>query len=237
MASNTQRFLRAFRSIEQHLRKAAGEGRDLGMTDLISDASKRDRTIRHFVDELHKFRQLRNVLVHGDIDGHEIAEPSGPAVAEIERIRALLSRPPRVSSLQKREVLTASGTDPVGPVVRAMVDRSYSQVPVYDRKHFLGLLTLHTVARFLGEHLDKVVRELRESPVRDVLDCAECPDTHTFIPTNTTLTDVLHKFETSDRQGRRLDALLITKGGGPDEKLLGIITVWDLPRINERLSI
>jgi CBS domain-containing protein len=235
METNSGRFLKAFRSIEQHLRKVAGSVRDAGVPELIGEATRRDPSIaRHEVD-LHKFRKLRNVLVHGDIDGTEIAWPSDLAVERIERVKTLLTSPPRVVSVFRGKVLSGKGDDPVGPAIRSMMEQTYSQMPVYDGKRFLGLLTMETVARFLGEHLDKTVRDLRLTPLREVLNCTECEDAHIFIPAKMRLTEVLMKFEESDRQGKRIQAMLITREGGPDEKLIGIITIWDIPRIHERL--
>jgi len=235
MESNSGRFLKAFRSIEQHLRKVAGGGRDLGVLELISDATRRDPSIARHESDIHKFRRLRNILVHGDIEGAEIAWPSDLAVERIERVKSLLTSPPRVVSVFRSKVLTGRGDDPVGPSIRSMMEQTYSQIPVYDGKQFLGLLTMETVARFLGQHLDETVRDLRLTPLREVLECAECEDAHAFIPANARLTEVLTKFEESDRKGRRIQAMLITRDGGPNEKLIGIITVWDIPGIHERL--
>ena len=235
METNSGRFLKAFRSIEQHLRKVAGGGRDVGIVEIMNDATRRDPSIARHEDDIHKFRKLRNILVHGDIEGTEIAWPSDLAVERIERVKSLLTSPPRVVSVFRGKVLTGKGDDPVGPSIRAMMEHTFSQIPVYDGKRFVGLLTMETVARFLAEHLDETIRDLRLTPVRDVLKCAECQDSHIFIPAKTRLTEVLAKFEKSDRKGKRIQAMLITRDGGPDEKLIGIITVWDIPRIHERL--
>jgi CBS domain-containing protein len=235
METNSARFLRAFRSIEQHLRKAAGTGRDLGLPELITEAARRDTSIARHADDIHKFRKLRNVLIHGDIDGTEIAWPSDPAVERIERVNSILSSPPRVLSVFRSKVLTGKGDDPVGPSIRSMIEHTYSQIPVYDHKRFLGLLTMETVARFLAEHLDETIRALRLTPLREVLKCAECRDDYDFVPARTRLTEVLDRFEESDRRGKRIQAILITRKGDPHEKLIGIITVWDIPRIYEYL--
>ncbi len=235
METNSGRFLKAFRSIEQHLRKVAGGGRDSGIIEIMSEATRRDPSIARHEDDLHKFRKLRNILIHGDIDGTEIAWPSDLAVERIERVKSLLMSPPRVVSVFRSKVLTGKGDGPVGPTIRSMMEESYSQLPVYDGKHFLGLLTMETVARFMGKHLDETVRDLRLTPLREVLECAECEDAHVFIPARTRLTEVLAKFEESDKQGKRIQALLITREGDPNEKLTGIITVWDIPGIHERL--
>jgi hypothetical protein len=52
-------------------------------------------------------------------------------------------------------------------------------------------------------------------------------------PNSTTIR--VHFYLKASRQGRRIQAMLITKEGGPDEKLIGIITVWGIPGIHERL--
>ncbi len=235
METNSSRFLKAFRSIEQHLRKVAGTGRDMGMPELINEATRRDPSIARHEGDLHKFRKLRNVLVHGDIDGTEIAWPSDLAVERIERVRSLLTSPPRVASVFRGKVLTGKGSDPVGPAIRSMMEHGYSQMPIYEGKQCLGLLTMETVARFLGEHQDETVGDLRLAPLKEVLKCEDCEEAHVFVPGRTRLTEVLARFEESDRRGKRIRAMLITKEGTPGEKLMGIITVWDIPKIHEHL--
>ena len=43
-------------------------------------------------------------------------------------------------------------------------------------------------------------------------------------------------FEEAIEKGRRLGALVITKSGKKDELPIGIITAWDLPRIDQYIE-
>jgi len=51
-----------------------------------------------------------------------------------------------------------------------------------------------------------------------------------------TLHDALWEFESHQRQGRRLDAILLSRNAQPDQELIGIITPRDLPQIVMQLE-
>lgn len=59
----------------------------------------------------------------------------------------------------------------------------------------------------------------------------EDPDNFKFVSKNMTLFKVLDFFDNYEKQGKRLDALLITETGNQNEKILGIITISDLPKL------
>lgn len=131
-----------------------------------------------------------------------------------------------------------NSAEPIARAVEIMYGQSFSQLPIYNGSAFAGLLTSDTVARWLGACVNDDVFSLMETLVQEVLQYSETTDGTNvqFISRNTTLFDVLELFQTFEHQGRRLEAILITHNGKPDEKALGIITVWDLHTIYKALS-
>jgi len=53
---------------------------------------------------------------------------------------------------------------------------------------------------------------------------------------DSTLFEALERFQDFERRGKKLEAVLITQNGKLSETLLGIITIWDLPKIYEALE-
>jgi hypothetical protein len=96
-----------------------------------------------------------------------------------------------------------------------MFEQSFSQMPVYDGAIFVGLLTANTVARWLGASVAEDIFSLSETPVSDVLGYTEDKDNFSFLRRDSTLFEVLEKFQTFEREGKRLEAILITQNGKP----------------------
>lgn len=75
-----------------------------------------------------------------------------------------------------------------------------------------------------------------EETVADVMPHNENPNNVRLISRNCTLYDVLDYFDQANEKGRRLDALIVSNSGRNDERPLGIITVFDLPKLYEAIT-
>lgn len=69
-----------------------------------------------------------------------------------------------------------------------------------------------------------------ETSLKNVLPFEE-GDNYKFIGSTTSVYEAVDIFKRHIGKGRRLEALLITRNGNPSEKLLGIITAWDILEI------
>jgi predicted transcriptional regulator len=234
---NSQRFLNAFNSIERHLHKLVKKEKVTSFYSLVDSAGESNAAVRHFKTDLKEYADLRNAIVHERTDEHVIAEPNDEAVAHLERIAFLLLDPPKVLPDFQSQVRTLAITDPIANAVKVMYEQSFSQMPIYDAKTFSGLLTTNTVARWLGDNVQTGIVSLNDTLVAHVFNnYTENKDNFSFLARDSTLFDVMEKFQKYQKGGKRLEAMLITDSGKLSEKLLGIITIWDLPRIQEKLG-
>lgn len=233
---NSGRFLDAFRAIERSLRKRTGRGKEQGFYSLVDLAADFDAAVRYYRDDLKEFADLRNAIVHERGDGRVIAEPNAWAVARIERIASSLTDPPKVIPLFQLPVCTLGPLDSLARAVRVMLVESFSQIPIYHGERFRGLLTANTIARWLGTQVDQDIFSLAETQLEEVLTFTEDKNHCTFLGREASLFDALARFHTSAAAGVDLEAILITHSGAPTQKPLGIITIWDLPRIHQELK-
>jgi len=232
--SNGERFLKAFQRVEGYLRKRTKTKERTPFGKMLEEALKSDPILRHYEKDLKTLKNLRNVLVH-DTEGL-LAEPTDKAVELMEKIAEHLLNPPLVEPDFFREVATVAAQAPIAEAVNLMYEHDYSQVPVIQDGEVQALLTANTIARWLGALVTEEIFSLSETPVREVLRYAEESETWECIPRNVTLFDVLERFERYEKVGKRLAALLVTHGGKRTEKLLGIITPWDLVQVHQILA-
>lgn len=235
--TNADIFLDHFNTIERHLRDITGIGREKSFSVLVNAAQEKNRVVRHYRNDLYKFGDLRNAIVHERDGNRVIADPNDWAVQRIRAIAEQITQPPLVLPSFAGEVLTLSDTDPIAVAVTAMHAHAYSQLPIYRGNTFQGLLTTNTVARWLGANVDEDLVSLSETTIGQVLAHTEDPSHVAFVSRNTTLVDVLEQFLAYEAHGKRLEALIITHDGRHDAKPLGMIVTYDLAKISRLLDV
>lgn len=229
---NSERFLDAFYSIEKYLHNLANLDKQDSFTKCINKAKKSNKTVKKYENDLREFSDLRNAIVHERGGGSVIAEPNDWAVHQIERISSLFLDPPKVIPKFQKEVHSLQFNNPIAIAVKIMFNNSFSQIPIYRENQFIGLLTGETIARWLGSCADDDIFSLHDTYIYQALEFTEDRENYCFIERNAILTDLLDKWDV-DRYSKRLEAVLITQNGKPDEKLLGIVTLWDIPAVLE----
>lgn len=225
---STSRFLNAFASLERHLRKTYGSGKGHDDIPMLLARAQGSGAMRGYAEDLRAFTQLRNVLVHERIENRFLLTTDEAVTRHLEHIVQHLTRPPEIGFFQG-EVTTTTAEAHIGEALTVMSSLDLSQLPVYRNGVFISVLTSDTIARWLGANVKDELADLTV-PVSEVLKYQESVEKHAFIARNASVFEVLDAFERYTRQGERLSALLITQRGRETEKLLGIITVYDLPR-------
>ena len=237
---NSTRFLNAFIAIEDYLRqitrnRGVDEHKSFGQR--IGIASRHHPTIKRFRYDLKEFAQLRNAIVHDRAGGEVIAEPNETAVQAIERVVELITDPPSIYPLFKREVYVSKAGSPLSKAIRVMGDHDLSKLPVIDKGVCIGLLTSNTITSWLAKADRPSDINLLEVEVRDLLPYNKHADHYRLTARTTSLCEIVDHFEQYEKRGKRLDAVLISESGKADEKLIGVMTLADLPRALKEIEI
>lgn len=234
--SNAERFLNAFNTIEKEL-QAQRRGRGYnGFRHLVRQEAATNPAVRRFQHDLEQLAELRNAIVHNAYaDGRPIADPREDVVELTERIAGILQDPPLVYPMFKADVAKVDGADPVSAAIDVIHRGRYSQVPVLEEGRFSALLTANTIVHWLGERAEDGLADL-DTPVRDVLRHAEHRDNVAFLGLTATVFEIVERFNSFERRGVRLDAILITRSGKDAERIVGIVTVADLPKAMRAIS-
>jgi CBS domain-containing protein len=233
---NSERFLSSFSAIERHLGDVAASDRHLTFYHLVARAAEKSPSVRRYAADLREYADLRNAIVHHRSENRVIAEPSDEAVAHLKAIEDLLLAPPHVIPMFQKEVVAVSPSATVAKAVVTMRGFSFSQLPVVDHGGFKGLLTTDAIARWLASQAGGDLVSLAETCVADVLDHAERRDNYAFAGRSASVFDALEQFERFAHTGRQLDAILVTESGAVSERIIGLITVYDIPKILETIE-
>jgi hypothetical protein len=236
-AQASDRFIDAFNAIDRLLRQRFKVDRAKPFYAAVEIAASVDRSIKRYELDLKEYADLRNAIVHERTDGRAIAEPHASTVEGLEAILERLTRPPLLGDLFRGPVVRAGASEAVGRAAKAMLDGDFSQVPVYDGSRFVELLTAETIARWLAHELESGIGLVEERPIHDVLRYTEDTEHFRFFARRDTAFDALGAFADFAERGKSLDAILITDSGKPDQRPIGIATIFDMPKLLDAVAI
>ncbi len=235
-AKNSERFLNAFSTIEQEMKKILDSGVHLPFFELVNKTSKVNTLIKQVRFDLKEYGELRNAIIHNRTDGAVIAEPNDNVVAHIEKVAKLLIEPPKVTPLFLKEVLTLSADSPVSKAIKDMSKQVYTQAPILEGDKIVGLLTLKMIVQWMGLSLDDNSFDIENTTINDLVDAVDHVDSYELVDVNKSLLEIPDLFYRWQDKGDKLEAVLITQNGEDNEPLKGIITNRDLPLIHRELK-
>lgn len=112
-----------------------------------------------------------------------------------------------------------------------MRNHSDTHVPVYDNTGiFVGMLTETTLSNWLADAGTKGAVSMNTIRVGD-LDLTKTNEDFTFVPKAKSIYEVQALFEKQIMGAKKLAVVYITETGSQREKIEGVITALDLPKI------
>lgn len=217
-------FIESFNHIHKYLKKYTDSDDNVSFSDLLYKA-KGHPMIHLYLDDLHLFRKLRNIIGHQTDDFEQlIAYPSDEVVERIKFIEQQLVDPSTVSVF-KAEVVKFNATDSITEVLKLSGEKEILKLPIYENDKFVGLVTSRAIAKWLQKHIENNTIELSGS-VKDLLDY-EKKSQYEFVAQSMTVYDAWHLFQSSPK---KLDALLLTESGRQEDQIEAVITYDDVLR-------
>ncbi|WP_010650253.1 CBS domain-containing protein [Oceanobacillus massiliensis] len=230
MYSNSERFLSAFNRIEKVLKSLLIK-KEMGFSRAVRVLRDENAVIKRYTDDLLEYAELRNAIVHNKIDvAFAIAEPHDSVVEQVERIERELTQPREVDPLFMKEVVVFQQDEPLANMLEVVNQKGITKFPIYKGDEFLGLITHKGITKWLAKGLRNSSEPVLDARLTDILQC-ETGDNYKFIKSGTSVYEAIEIFKEQIGKGIRIEALLITRKGTKSEKLLGIVTNWDIMEV------
>ena len=223
-------FMDLYKSVEERLReRGIKNGRSSIVMQFISTPEG-----RQFKDTLNTCREMRNILSHNlDIDDEPPFVPSDAAIESLRKVLNYLEAPPLALSraVSGRSLLYARLSDKAKPIMNKMAKLGFSHIPVFDRGVLVGVFSISTIFSKALEKPETLVDD--NTKISDFssylpIDNHVC-ESFVFAPRNTTVIEAETMLENaSGPLHKRPAALFITHSGSPKERILGMLTPWDI---------
>jgi hypothetical protein len=245
----------------QRLLDASRDGHRRGFAASVRQICAERRHFGRHLDFLLEAGELRNALVHNRFGHAEyIAVPTATTVAQLEAIDDELRKPVSLRALAAKEVVTISIDDRIGRVLSLVRERGFVRFPVRREGRIVALLTASGVVRWIASHdlescalppavqvprgpagaLDarvaagasdgeRIICAIASVTVGEVLARDHRKDEFALVGRDATADQALSMWT----RNPRLEAIIVTDRGRPDETPLGIATATDLIKLLE----
>ena len=230
----SNKFITIYNEMDAFFRRELDVDETISHRDLIWKISKDNQLLENNKYDLLTFARLRNAIVHNPrrADAHPIAEPHEYIVAQYEMIRDQLLNPVKALSIAIpfNKIFTTLLEDKAINVMREMNENTFTHVPVMEGDKMVGVFSENVVFSFLVKHEIAIVdKDITISEFGEFLPIEKHPSEYFLFASRTALLfDIQKLFDNELEKNRRLGVVFITDSGKQDEKLLGMITAWDI---------
>ena len=183
---------------------------------------------------LKTLRELRNYIVHEkrpDLINAVIV--TDEALQYLRKMIDSIRKPTRAieTSIPRDKILFASLSTPIKPLLQSMLDQNVSHVPVLNPDGtifgvFSGAMMFVSVVSSDSMAIDgTTVMKIFEPwlPIQNHIG-----ERYWFVARNAPIDDIIGLFGKTLKDGKKLKMLFVTENGKPTEKILGLITPWDI---------
>lgn len=223
-------FLEIFRELEDLLEQKYS-GKKLHYSSVVFEFlnSEDSAPVR---EKLDLCREIRNVLTHNSKQGGEsVVEPSEAVLNNLKECIEFIKKPPLAITYatMPENILKVNLSANVLSTMAKMNKQGFSNVPVLDSNLFMGVFSTSTVFEYILKNPENPINF--KTTIRDIyrnIDIKNHSGNYVFVPINSSLLEARKIFERVEGKNRRVSVIFITKNGKSDERILGLLTPWDL---------
>lgn len=236
MNSNAEEYRSQFNKLEEILKKKAKVPSEISVSSALSVLVKEDRVIRRFERDIRQFIELRNAIIHQS-DGRAIAEPYDETVESLRQLIDSIEKPKTAWDISVNELKVVGLEDKLSDAIKLMAELHITSLPVVSDGKVLGFVSESTIIKIINKSFkqdDAIL--IDEKEVKDIdfdPPYGDDSDIYKYTTRRITVYEIEDMFNNAIKTGKRLLAVLVSDKGDASAAPLGIITAWDLHRIDK----
>ncbi len=231
----SEKFLELFNQLDAYMRSRLHFDRFVDHSTLLREMSLKHRIFLDYLSELRTFAEIRNMLIHNPYkkDADPLFHLHGYLLKRYGQIVDLVLNPPKALSVSipAGAIYTATLESPIQKLMKVMIEKNFTHIPIVKNDAMIGVFSENTFLSFLIKNQEGII--LKDATVGDFEDFIKLEnhmnEFFEFVPRNTLLSEVEEIFKTGMKNKKRIAVVYITENGKSSEKILGMITPWDLP--------
>ncbi|MDD3647163.1 MAG: CBS domain-containing protein [Candidatus Dojkabacteria bacterium] len=239
---NIKKFRVLYNQLDELLSQRIQEPKRLSFVQKVTKFVSKFPEYQKIKNDLRLVHDFRNVIVHQETFAGEIAVPTDEYLERVVALATLIKEPQTALDIASTRIFACSPSDKVIDVVKTMSENIYTFVPVFKDKanlqEFVGVFSESVLLTLIASTEKLSIDD--SATIEDILEFVKKPITESwaFVPLHEASYNVRNMFQTktfSDAalENSRLGVVFVTKTGRREEKMLGLITAWDLSKIDQ----
>lgn len=180
-------------------------------------------------------RRTRDLLSHNSkINNNYVVAPSRELIGILDEAITRIIHPILVSSVMVpvQHVCFAKSDDLVRPILKKMVENVYTHIPILSDGRVAGVFSENTLLSLIAkEEIIGIDNDMTfANPDIEELLPIDKHETEVFkfTPKDMLLSDARGLFEEAIKNDNRIGLLFVTQNGSVNERILGIVSSWDI---------
>lgn len=194
---------------------------------------------QHFKNDIDYINDVRKIVTHKEnMEGVPVI-PTDALCNKLEYTLKQIKNPPKWSSISilANQIYSCGEDEPISDVVKMMAENTFTHVPVVNNGVFQWLLSESVFVQWLSEVIEKgeiITEATSVSQLKKYV--KKTNDDYMFLSRDADIYQIKEQFEKvtrerKDRNFKRLGVIFISNSGKETEKILGLITAWDIGKI------
>ena len=228
----TEEFLDKYKQLENTVRNEY----NLSNNDSVINFLISNKEFKAIENELDLCRDTRNLLSHNPkINGEYLVYPSEEMIKLLDEVIQKVTKPLKASNVmvKKSELCFRGMQDNVKEAMAAMKEHSYKYIPILEDGVLVGMFSAKTVLDIItSEGVDAFTDDVTFESISKYIAIENVSSkTFAFVGNSTPLCEVKDIFKEDIENKERINIIFVTQHGKSDEKLLGIITAWEIASV------
>lgn len=224
---NTEIFRRRFLELEKLT--IYEEDNDEKLVKKIKELKNKHREPYYSQYDFIDFcRECRNRISH---DGYEndFIFYGDEMIKKLDEVIEEIKHPYKVYDKSTKNVYSANLNDNVREKMKKMMENNYTHIPIYDNNKLVGIFSEGVLFNYLYENeIVEIDENTLFKDIKDFISFNNSKEIIKFASRNRLYDDICLEFINEFKKGSKLSCVLVTENGKEEEKVIGILTAWDI---------
>lgn len=228
-----------FKELEEIIRKKCNVSgiitENTTLDSQIKELSKKNSVVRKYQDELMIIKQVRNINTHqrNDKYGYVVC-PNPDMNIKLKTIIDEIKNPPTIYnsniSVKRQNMYCRNIDDTIEETIKVMIEKVYTHIPIFENDVLVGVFSENTLLDIVNKETGILIgKDTTFRAFQDYLKIENhSSEEFKFISRNKNIYDIEDIFKDYFTRNKRLGCVYITENGKENEKILGMLTAWDI---------
>lgn len=238
--NEVDKFLNSFKKLENVIRmecqkKRIDERNEIGIGKLIDELSEKNNIVKRYKNDLDVIRDIRNILIHKSGKKYKnVITPSPEITNNLEKIVEEIANPPKIYNspicIKRDKIYCRNLCDNIYETIKEMTKKSYTHIPILEDEKLIGIFSENTILDIVNSDGKVIIDErMNFEEIKEFIKIENhSMERFEFISKDKNIYQVEEMFKKYFKQKKRLGCIYITDRGKEDEKILGMLTAWDV---------